>query len=514
MEYELVQSKRKYYIYIIFELKTLCYGFNIFKLGRTWDVFNRFKQYSKNSVLLLLLRVKDGYHVEYDLLNAFNKYFINVKDCGNEYFYGNVIDMINIVKKYTNQFNQIIEEKDEEIRNNYKNHIIFKFNNEDHMDECLNKIIHNNIEIAKRSLNEINDAKDINLEIEYNVCEYEKKKTIKLFNNVMEWKYCNFIVKKIYFNNTLNNKNKKLIIVIKEKIVKKREENEDESKELNDNIIRESNDDISKEERINKYLKIPDDEIKNYKEIFNNKSLLSKHFNVTSFFCTGENENIIKLANRNDFDIVKCKDIKMKLVFLNKLLSILKLDKKDIGTFVPNGTKIKKKLSEEIKKDYEKMMRVRDNKLKYDTDLELYKVICKMYQQLFGITTITKKGLKIANFNLHSVDNEALEYHNKIYEYRKYANNEINKNNENDKNKKNIMNKNFKLSMDQESANNDKNNENIQNHNKANANNLVKKRKSKKVKINEVLLGLEDNENGENEGENEGEKIIINKKLF
>lgn len=92
-----------------------------------------------------------------------------------------------------------------------------------------------------------------------------------------------------------------------------------------------------------------------------------------------------------------CRNIKMKLVLLNKMLDKLGLGKEDIGLFKPNLTKNDD--HEQMKQDYLKLMRNRDNDLSFETDLGMYKVVCKMYQQLFGITLGTKKCTMVQNLN-------------------------------------------------------------------------------------------------------------------
>ncbi len=455
-------------------------------MGRTWDVLNRFNGYSKNSAILLLLRVKDGYHVEYDLLYIFNKKFKNIEKCGKEYFNGNINEMIEIVKKYVSDTNQVIEENDNnQIRENYKKHLKFKINDKDAIDDYLTTIIFNNFVVTKLSSCETNDEKNkqIIIEIENN----DNKKLIDITSkkeNLLKWKFDNFVIKNVYYCDKCNDTKTEIRIEIKEKF----------KKETDENKLRAA---LPKITRINEYLKIPENEIENNKQLFNDKQLLSKHFNITTFFYSSENENMKKLDKRQDYDIIKCKDIKIKLALLNNMLNKLNLDKNNIGAFIPTLKKIDG--YEKIKNDYLKLFRCRDKDLKFDTDLEMYKAVCKIYQQLFGITTIKKKNIKIAIYNLHLINEEELEYHNKIYQYRKHRNNE---NNVNDENKKNIMNNNCKLSMDKEKSNEENNKNKDTENNKTILDNLVKECNCKKVKINE-----------ENENE-EAKKIIIKKKIF
>ncbi len=89
--------------------------------------------------------------------------------------------------------------------------------------------------------------------------------------NLSKWKFDNVVIKNVYYSDICNNTKKEITIEILEKI----------KKESNENKLRDA---LPKVTRINEYLKIPENEIENNKQLFNDKQLLSKHFNITSFF--------------------------------------------------------------------------------------------------------------------------------------------------------------------------------------------------------------------------------------
>ncbi len=180
-------------------------------------------------------------------------------------------------------------------------------------------------------------------------------------------------------------------------IIRDKDKKKEMDQELKNMDIAEFTEDSERVTRINEYLKIPQNKINDYKELFIDKHLLSQHFNISSFFYTEEVDNLKKLLQRQDFDIGKCKDIKLKLILLNSMLNKIELDKKNIGLFEPKNKTFKD--DESVKKlltDYQKLIRLRKD-VSFDNDLLIYKEICNMYKQLFGITKASQsrfKGLK------------------------------------------------------------------------------------------------------------------------
>lgn len=170
--------------------------------------------------------------------------------------------------------------------------------------------------------------------------------------------------------------------------------------------------DSEKVKRINEYLKVPETKIHDFKNLFVDKSALSQHFNISSFFFTDEVHNLKKLFKKDDFDILKCKDVKMKFVLLDSLLQKIGLDKLSIGKFIPGNKDFKNDQSvQALLADYKKLIRVRKNIL-FDTDVSVYKEVCNMYRQLFGITSVyTRPSHKVLKAIYGSQDNDVNEDH-------------------------------------------------------------------------------------------------------
>lgn len=184
---------------------------------------------------------------------------------------------------------------------------------------------------------------------------------------------------------------------------------------------------------INKYLKIPNDKITENKELFLNESKLIKHFNTSLYFLSDKRDNLLNLAAKDEFNIVKCKDINMKLGLLDKMLATLNLQKDKLDTFIPSAETAEKtqlKDTGPIRKLYTDMFRIRKKNLDMNSELGMYKEICNIYNMLFEVTSKKEIKPKINNeevrFTQYSIDSKKLEKHKELYNYRhKPANVEI-----------------------------------------------------------------------------------------
>lgn len=93
------------YIYLLQEREFIKTNESIYKIGRTKQEQNkRFKQYPKNSKLLLQIECDDCVELEKYLLKIFKDKYKQRKDIGNEYFEGDPKNMINDI------FDNVMEE--------------------------------------------------------------------------------------------------------------------------------------------------------------------------------------------------------------------------------------------------------------------------------------------------------------------------------------------------------------------------------------------------------------------
>jgi len=170
--------------------------------------------------------------------------------------------------------------------------------------------------------------------------------------------------------------------------------------------------------KLNEYLKIPLDQIEEYKELFIDQSYRTKHINVCRFFFQDTKHLMDNLKERRDFDIIKCHDSSLKLKVLESMLKSIGYGKLDIGDFVPSNKKIIG--YEKIQDIYHKHFRIRVKKLDLSTQNKMYSEICKVYASLFNIT-VSKKVRFGTNgrTRVYSIDKDVLQWHKYVYSFRK-----------------------------------------------------------------------------------------------
>lgn len=95
------------YIYILYEREFLDKREPIYKIGKTRQTnFKRFNSYPKGSVIELFTHCKDCDSIETALINRFKTLFEHMTNVGNEYFKGDITDMIDVVNTYVVKINR------------------------------------------------------------------------------------------------------------------------------------------------------------------------------------------------------------------------------------------------------------------------------------------------------------------------------------------------------------------------------------------------------------------------
>jgi len=85
------------YIYLIHTRASLNINEPVYKIGKTNDFSKRISGYDKGSIPILIIYVNNSDIFEKLIIETFKIYFIKRSDYGNEYFEGNVSDMIGII---------------------------------------------------------------------------------------------------------------------------------------------------------------------------------------------------------------------------------------------------------------------------------------------------------------------------------------------------------------------------------------------------------------------------------
>ena len=92
------------YIYLLQERESLRCHDEIYKIGRTkQEGVSRIKNYPKGSKVWLMIIVNDSVKAENDLLDRFDKMFVQVSDVGREYYKGNPVQMMEEIIKYQHE---------------------------------------------------------------------------------------------------------------------------------------------------------------------------------------------------------------------------------------------------------------------------------------------------------------------------------------------------------------------------------------------------------------------------
>ena len=110
------------YIYLIHTRASLNINEPVYKIGKTNDFSKRISGYDKGSIPILIIYVNNSDIFEKLIIEMFNINFIKRTDYGNEYFEGNVSDMIDIIMDKFKELNMCynIEQLNQELEQKEK----------------------------------------------------------------------------------------------------------------------------------------------------------------------------------------------------------------------------------------------------------------------------------------------------------------------------------------------------------------------------------------------------------
>lgn len=92
------ESVKKHYIYLLREREFIRLNEPTYKIGRTQqNPYDRFSSYPKGTEIILYIMVDDSVSLEKQVINTFKKMYEHKKGYGNEYFSGNVSEMIKTI---------------------------------------------------------------------------------------------------------------------------------------------------------------------------------------------------------------------------------------------------------------------------------------------------------------------------------------------------------------------------------------------------------------------------------
>ena len=99
-----IQNDKQGFLYILRTRESVRLDEPVYKIGKTYDIEQRFKQYPKGSELLKSIKVCERHVAEKVLLREFSSKFTNREEFGNEYFEGDLQEMLVIFKEFSRIF--------------------------------------------------------------------------------------------------------------------------------------------------------------------------------------------------------------------------------------------------------------------------------------------------------------------------------------------------------------------------------------------------------------------------
>ena len=97
---ESIREDTKGFMYLLQTRESIRLEENVYKIGKTHNIEQRLSQYPKGSILHKKFRVSDRHLSERIMLREFNEKFKRRDDMGNEYFEGDLREMLKIFEEF------------------------------------------------------------------------------------------------------------------------------------------------------------------------------------------------------------------------------------------------------------------------------------------------------------------------------------------------------------------------------------------------------------------------------
>ena len=188
--------------------------------------------------------------------------------------------------------------------------------------------------------------------------------------------------------------------------------------------------DVKKYMKIHNILRVPDNMIDTYKELYVNENKLQSHFNLMSFMNDTSEDLLNDISKEKDYNINKIKKYKSKIIYLQKLKNISQVDN------TITNIKVDKQINPEDRKILyqEGMLIYGKDVLKkidnFDNNFNIELTIPALYRKLFGSDILISKVKKVqkkkvedgkpkrTNLTTYTVSHEYIDYNNTLYSYR------------------------------------------------------------------------------------------------
>tara|TARA_B100001758_G_C18331618_1_gene569133 strand:- start:93 stop:602 length:510 start_codon:yes stop_codon:yes gene_type:complete len=98
------ENDKQGFLYILRTRESVRLDESVYKIGKTYDMEQRLKNYPKGSELLKSIKVCERHIAEKVLLREFSSKFTNREEFGNEYFEGDLQEMLVIFEEFSKIF--------------------------------------------------------------------------------------------------------------------------------------------------------------------------------------------------------------------------------------------------------------------------------------------------------------------------------------------------------------------------------------------------------------------------
>jgi hypothetical protein len=173
-------------VYLLQEERFIETHKNIYKIGRSGNIYKRVSQYENGTIVYLMIACNNSENIESNLINIFHKDFKGVKYYGNEYFMGDINAMKDTIIEYIktttdNDIKLINMEIKIETVDKESDSPIPKYQQELYSQAELT-IIKRNTNHSNNDIESETDAEDAEEEEEFIDCHEEIKPTINNYN--------------------------------------------------------------------------------------------------------------------------------------------------------------------------------------------------------------------------------------------------------------------------------------------------------------------------------------------
>lgn len=172
---------------------------------------------------------------------------------------------------------------------------------------------------------------------------------------------------------------------------------------------------------INKYLKVPEKEICNYKEYFCNQILLNHHFNICNYFAKDTRTLVNELSQISDFKINNIERTKNKILFIKKLEKCFDMKKNEEDKHIYLNKNVQKKTANVLQKEYKTLFR--NVNVDFTDNKKTLQKLISMYKHIMGdkiIKTVRRWDIK-GNPYYYYFDDECIAKHYELLEFRQQS---------------------------------------------------------------------------------------------